>query len=148
MVFCISSPQASLSGRQLVFTAPSQPDHAHYFVTRHDVDAIVWLPSSTTLEEPSWTHVNTFNALGYVQASKENRKFTTSPPNLKFAVITDCTRHIFVYVQPDEGVRGNKAREFVYTLSEKMDILGLTASNSGLVFVLTPRTLFILKLPL
>ncbi|XP_064393897.1 nudC domain-containing protein 1-like [Halichondria panicea] len=140
--------KASLSGRQLVFTAPSQPDHAHYFITRHDVDAIVWIPSSTTLEEPSWTHVNTFNALGYVQASKENRKFTTSPPNLKFAVITDCTRHIFVYIQPEEGVMGNKAREFVYTLSEKMDILGLTASNSGLVFVLTPRTLFALKLPL
>ena len=133
-----------------MFTAPSQPGQAHYFAARHDVDAVIWLLSPTshpTPTEPSWSHVNTFNALGYVQASKANRKFTTCPPNLQFAVITDCNRHIFVYVQPEGGFRGIEAEEYVHTLSEKMDILGLAASNKGLVYVLTSKTLFALKLP-
>lgn len=137
------SLQASLSGRQLLFV--SQPVSGRpYFALRHDVDAVIWLPS---LDNSPCTHVDTFNALGYVQASKENRKFTTCPANLKFVAISDCTRHIFVYLQPPNGFRDNSALEFVHTLSEKTDVLGLAASNDGLVFVLTSNNLVALKIP-
>ena len=91
--------------------------------------------------------MNTFNALGYVQASKSDRKFTTAPPDLSYCIITDCTRHVFVYAQPEGGVKGNKATEFLYTLGNSSDILGVTASNNGLVFLLTPQTLYGLVLP-
>lgn len=143
--------QASLSGRQLVFISQSLPSHAPHFALRHDVDAVVWLPppvSITPPHEPSWMHVDSFNALGYVQASKENRKFTISPGNLKFVVVSDCDRHVFVYVQPSGGFKVNSAAEFVHTLSEKTDILGLAASSGGLVFILTSNSLIALKVPI
>ena len=149
--YYINSLQAVLSGRQLIFVSQAVSGHPPYFALRHDVDAVIWLPSSTSSESPNdhpWTHVNTFNALGYVQASKENRKFTTCPANLKFVAISDCTRHVFVYLQPPNGFRDNAALEFVHTLSEKSDILGLAASDDGLVFVLTSNTLIALKIPM
>lgn len=150
--------QASLCGHQLVFTAPSTPDHAPYVSTRHDVDAIVWLPSpETSSAQFSLNHVRTFNDLGYVQALKANRKFTTVSPDLTYSVITDCGRHVFVYCQPDTGGgnkarpdtgRGNKARELLHTLNDNTDILGVTAYNHGLLFILTSQTLLGLMLPL
>ncbi len=221
-----------------MFTAPSTPDHAPYVSTRHDVDAIVWLPSpETSSAQFSLNHVRTFNALGYVQALKANRKFTTVSPDLTYSVITDCGRHVFVYCQPDAGGgnkaradagggnkarpdvgggnkarpdiggenkarpdagrgnkarpdtgggnkarpdasgenkarpdiggenkarpdagrgnkarpdtgRGNKARELLHTLNDNTDILGVTAYNHGLLFILTSETLLGLMLPL
>ena len=92
--------------------------------------------------------MTTFNALGYVQASKEDRKFTVSPPSLKFVAISDCKRHVFVYVQPPEGLKGNSAMEGVHTLSDRTDILGLRASDKGLVFVLTSKMLTVLRVAL
>lgn len=91
--------------------------------------------------------MNTFNALGYVQASKADRKFTTAPPDLSYCVITDCNRHVFVYAQPSNGVKGNKAVELLHTLAPSSDILGVSASNNGMVFLLTREALHTLTLP-
>ena len=40
----------------------------------------------------SMKHVGTICALGYVQASKQQRKFSTAASNLSFAAICDRTR--------------------------------------------------------
>jgi len=130
----------------LVFTSPPSSEQPPLFGLRHDVDATVWSPAPDN--QPPWSHINTFNALGYVQASKTNRKFTAVPPNLSYALITDCNRHVFVYTQPTEGIKGNRAGEFVCSLSERLDILGLAATDSGCVYVLTEQTLFCFKIPL
>ena len=93
--------------------------------------------------------MGTFNALGYVQASKRDRKFSICAPNLSFAVISDCNRHIFVYRQPAEGVKGNAAQQFVHTLatnSDQVNIFGLQASSDGVVFVLCERELLCILL--
>lgn len=136
--------QSGLGGQQIIFTSPGAKDLHPYFAVRHDVDAVVWQPIGGT----AWNHVTTFNALGYVQASKEDRKFTVSPPSLKFVAISDCKRHVFVYVQPPEGVKGNSAMEGVHTLSDRTDILGLRASDKGLVFILTSKMLTVLQVKL
>lgn len=91
--------------------------------------------------------MTTFNALGYVQASKRERKFTTCSPNLKYAVICDGVRHVFVYMQPTER-GGNSAAEYVHSLTRPMDLLGVVASDHGTVFLLTKKELYILKIPL
>ena len=73
-----------------------------------------------------WTHVGTFNALGYVQAAKRDRKFSTCAPNMSFSTLCDCTRHVYVYQQPEKGVR--HATQYVVTLGESgNEILGLQA---------------------
>jgi len=80
---------------------------------RHDVDGFVWQPveipntseTSPALETPacrpiSWQHVGTFNAFGYVQASKQQRKFSVCAPDMSFVAVADCTRHLYVYHRP------------------------------------------------
>lgn len=144
-------PQVGFGGRQLVFTAASHHgNHPAYFSLRHDVDAVVWLPHASLPSSPSspqahWSHASTFNALGYVQASKEERKFTTCSPNLKYAVISDSTRHVFVYRQP-RGV-ANSAAEHVYSTPKTTSILGLVATDMGVVFVLTDKEIMALQIP-
>ena len=73
-----------------------------------------------------WTHVGTFNALGYVQAAKRDRKFSTCALNMSFSTLCDCTRRVYVYQQPEKGVR--YATQYVVTLGEsENEILGLQA---------------------
>ena len=120
--------------------------HPNIFSLRHDVDATIWLPhAALTTSQACWSHVSTFNALGYIQASKTERKFTTCSANLKFAVISDGIRHVFVYLQPDRTSKN--ATEFVHTILEPTRILGLVASDAGFVFVLTDKNLNVLKIP-
>lgn len=40
-------------------------------------------------------HIGTFCALGYVQASKQQRKFSIAASNLTYAAICDRTRCVF-----------------------------------------------------
>lgn len=130
-----------------MFTAASPNRYLGYFSLRHDVDAVVWLPhASLTTSQSRWRHVSTFNALGYVQASKRERKFTTCSPNLKLAVISDSTRHVFVYMKPKES-QLNSAAEYIYSMSKPTNILGLVVSDTGIIFVLTEKELHFLQVP-
>ena len=140
--------QVSLGGRQVVFTGPSPSCQPGYFCLRHDVDGVVWLPHATSPANPSarWSHVTTFNALGYVQASKRERKFTTCSPDKTYAVISDGVRHVFVYMKPSKG-SPNSAVEYVHSLERSTDVLGVVAADNGIVFLLTKKKLHILKIP-
>ena len=128
-------------------SSPSPSGHPGYMCLRHDVDGVVWLPHACLTNSHSrWSHVSTFHALGYVQASKRDKKFTTCPPNLKFAVITDSSRHVFVYMQPEEEEL-NSAETYVYSAAKSADLLGIVACDNGTIFVLTQEKLDILKIP-
>lgn len=85
--------------------------------------------------------MGTFNALGYVQAAKRDRKFSTCAPDMSFATLCDCTRHVYAYRQPEKGAK--YASQYVVTLATSdNEILGLQASN-GRVFVLTKQSLHV-----
>ncbi|XP_059353274.1 nudC domain-containing protein 1-like [Daphnia carinata] len=75
--------KAILSG-QLLFFTQSAPGLAPAFCLRHDVDGLIWQPMGDELEL-SWRclHTAALQALGYIQASKEQRKFTVAPPSKK-----------------------------------------------------------------
>lgn len=89
--------------------------------------------------------MTTFHALGYVQASKRERKFTTCSPDMKYAVICDGVRHVFVYMKPAKG-SPNSAVEYVHSLARSTDILGVVASKNDVIFLLTKNKLHILKI--
>ena len=126
---------ANLSGHQHLFTV-MVVDRAHPAIcTRHDVDGAVWKVGGDAVE-----HVATFPALGYVQASKTQRKFMSAPPSCRYSVISDSSRHLYLYRQPESlaaetelrnrksGQRVEKvARQQVVTLDTSSDILGLVA---------------------
>ena len=131
--------QVCLAIHQWIFNATLDQNLPPAFCIRHDVDALLWQPKAHPNNEDNWTHVGTFNALGYVQAAKRDRKFSTCAPDMSFATLCDCTRHVYVYQQPEGGAK--HASQHVVTLSTPdNEILGLQASK-GRVFVLTKQSL-------
>jgi hypothetical protein len=124
---------------------------------RHDVDGIVWQPVQSSADSsPTWQHTGTFDAFGYVQASKQQRKFTMCDPSLSYVVVADCVRHIYVYRRPTSiasPLRNRRtgetvaaiARQQLISLESTEEILGLRA-NSTDIFVVSGKTLFAVRI--
>ena len=141
--------EANMTGYQHLCNVMEADSASPSLVTRHDVDGLVWRLSPEAL-----THVATFPALGYVQASKTARKFISAPSSWGYSVISDNSRHLYVYRQPQDLAEetelrnrrsGQKvsqvAKQQVISLDSQGDILGLVALSS-LIVVLTKDKLF------
>ena len=87
--------EANMTGYQHLCSVMEADSASPSLVTRHDVDGLVW-----RLSPEAVTHVATFPALGYVQASKTARKFISAPSSCGYSVISDNARHLYVYRQP------------------------------------------------
>lgn len=150
----------NLSSGQWLGTVPaSKGQEAPQFLLRSDVDGLVWSVNYGVGQELEVNHVGTFNAFGYVQASKQLKKFTCASPNLEYVAICDVSRHLYVYRQPlgiSKGcqLRNRKTGQVVQKVAkqhviklptEDEDIVGALAGNSFL-FVLTKSTIFAINL--
>ncbi|KAM4705426.1 nudC domain-containing protein 1 [Rhinophrynus dorsalis] len=144
----------NLGSNPYLFSLVASPDLMPCFSLRHDVDALLWQPVSEQ-EGNLWEHVATFNALGYVQASKQNKKFFTCAPNFSYAALCECVSRIFIYRQPtaistvlynrkEKRHVGQVAKQQLKSLETTDPILGFQASNERL-FVLTTKKLSIIK---
>lgn len=148
--------QVDISSYQWLFCGTLTRGSAPPLCLRHDVDGVVWQPEVSPDDGSlAWRHVSTFNAFGYVQASKQERKFTVNAPNFSFVAIADFVRHVFVYHQPStvkNTVRNRKTGEAAGTVAkqrvvslESVDlILGVQASNERL-FVLTRKAIYVVR---
>ncbi len=147
----VSTHKVSLSGHQLLLSVQASPNTPRALCLRHDVDGLVWQPRFTSLgEETTFDHIETFSALGYVQASKEQRRFSVASPDLTFAAISEASRRIYLYRQPaavpaefdlrnrKSGRRVDKvAKQQVLTLDSNDQIIGLASTSSTLVVATT-----------
>ncbi|XP_026875371.2 nudC domain-containing protein 1 isoform X1 [Electrophorus electricus] len=144
----------NLASHQYLFTADTSPSEMPALCLRHDVDALLWQPRPECPND-MWEHVATFNALGYVQASKRDKKFATCAPNFSYAALAECMRRVFIYRQPlpvdtvlfnrKQGRQvGQVAKQQVASLESNEPVLGFRATNERL-FVLTSSNLFVLK---
>ena len=140
----------------MLFTCCPVPGRMPVICLRHDVDGVVWQPAEATSQSCApWDHIATFNALGYVQASKQQRKYATCTSDYSLAVLSDNTRHVYVYRQPasiSSPIRNRKtgrqvaavAKQQLITLDSVDTIYGLQASaDKG--YVLAGSTLFVVK---
>jgi hypothetical protein len=107
-------------------------------------------------DQSPWQHVATFNAFGYVQASKQQKKYCSCSPDFSFAIICDCVRHIYIYRQPLailSPLRNRKtgrevsalAKQQLVSLDSVDNIMGLHVQNDKL-YILAGRTLFMIKI--
>lgn len=144
----------SLGSNQFLFSVHIDPSETPAFCLRHDVDALLWQPRPDQ-DNNIWEHISTFNALGYVQASKRDKKFATCAPNFSYAALCECLRRVFIYRQPSpvdtvlfnrkQGRQvGQVAKQQVANLDTNDPVLGFRATNERL-FVLTLNNLFVLK---
>ncbi|XP_066235453.1 nudC domain-containing protein 1 [Saccopteryx leptura] len=144
----------NLGSNEYLFSVVADPGKMPCFCLRHDVDALLWQPHCGKQDE-LWEHIATFNALGYVQASKRDKKFFACAPDYSYAALCECLRRVFIYRQPTpmstvlynrkEGRQvGQVAKQQVASLETSDPILGFQATNERL-FVLTTRNLFLIK---
>nr|XP_006978765.1 nudC domain-containing protein 1 isoform X2 [Peromyscus maniculatus bairdii] len=144
----------NLGSNQYLFSVTVDPKEMPCFCLRHDVDALLWQPHCSK-QDDMWEHIATFNALGYVQASKRDKKFFACSPDYSYAALCECLRRVFIYRQPTpmstvlynrkEGRHvGQVAKQQVASLETNDPILGFQATNERL-FVLTTRNLFLIK---
>lgn len=144
----------NLGSNQYLFSVIVDPKEMPCFCLRHDVDALLWQPHCSK-QDDMWEHIATFNALGYVQASKRDKKFFACAPNYSYAALCECLRRVFIYRQPTpmstvlynrkEGRHvGQVAKQQVASLETNDPILGFQATNERL-FVLTTKNLFLIK---
>ncbi|BFZ19609.1 hypothetical protein BsWGS_22648 [Bradybaena similaris] len=144
-----------VSGNQFLFSVATDPDNVPTICLRHDVDAFLWQASRTiTADKCPWEHIGVLNAIGYVIASKQQRRFCTCSPNMSVAVIAESQRHIYLYRQKvtvTTPLRNRKtgqqvsnvAKQQVLALECSPDvILGLRVTNSK-IFIATEQKVLI-----
>lgn len=146
--------QAYLGSHQWLFNTFTDVEKSLAICLRHDVDGLIWQLGAGDSSEAAtapWCHIATFNAFGYVQASKQQKKYSACPPDFSYAAVCDCTRHTYIYRQPaaiNTPLRNRKtgrqvmaiAKQQVLSLEGAEEILGVQATNKFL-FILTPRRL-------
>ncbi|CAG0912676.1 unnamed protein product [Notodromas monacha] len=146
---CHISHKASLSSHQWIFSTKLTPESLPVVCLRHDVDAIVWEFKENEPDCWNASHIGTFDAFGYVFASKENRKYTVCPPDMSYVAICDSATHCYIYrkVNSYSELKNRKsgkhlptvAKQFVLTLKHE-EVLGAVAAVEGL-FVMTDSAL-------
>lgn len=126
---------------------------------RHDVDACIWQPYTQLINSDTWPvkHQGTLMAFGYVQSSKQNRKFVTCPPNFTYAVACEATKHVFIY--QNSGIQDSQLRkrtggimksikvgqQHVFNIDKYGEVLGIHATNEYL-FILTENSLLAISM--
>ncbi|ORX50103.1 hypothetical protein DM01DRAFT_1409116, partial [Hesseltinella vesiculosa] len=82
-------------------------------------------------------HIATFHALGYIQASKRDQRFTFHDPGLQFAVIVESSRNAYVYYHhPDLRLHEQQTLIDV-TAGHDSDILGVQLILDRVLMFLT-----------
>ncbi|GAU96264.1 hypothetical protein RvY_07734 [Ramazzottius varieornatus] len=151
--------KVDVSGNENVFgPVVLDADQPACLCLRHNVDGLLFQPvePKNSEEHIIVQHVHTFDALGYVMASKRDKKFASCPPNASFAALCDNERNIFIYrsdVSVDSTLKNRKsgkiikkvAKQHIVSLKEPGPILGFAVNDSH-VFVLKSDILFTIKL--
>lgn len=123
---------------------------------RQDVDAGLWLQQYNPSKPDDWSlrHEGNLHAFGYVQASKQQRKFVDCSPDLNYAIICESHRHVFLYKSNYDGADGLRNRngpqvrigkQHLITLEDAGEVLGL-ATAEHVVTILTERYILHLQL--
>lgn len=128
------------------------------FASRSDVDICVWLPLIATnpidqnIERLIHVrHEGTLNAIGYIQASKQQKKFMQCSPDFSYSIICEPNRHLFIYKSTYESANGLKNRstnakanigqQKLITLDETDEVLGILCENDVTILLTQNRVL-------
>ncbi|KAJ8734445.1 hypothetical protein PYW08_013695 [Mythimna loreyi] len=151
--------RAPLSVHQYLFSIKIETQEAPALALRHDVDACIWQPYAQLINSNTWPikHQGALSAFGYVQSSKQNRKFVTCPPNFSYSVVCEATRHIFIYQSNNNqdcqlrkrtgGAMKNIkiGQQHVFNIDKYGEVLGVNATNEYL-FILTENHLVAIQI--
>ncbi|KAI9143231.1 hypothetical protein BKA69DRAFT_1037039 [Paraphysoderma sedebokerense] len=157
-----SFPSSSLQFLCSTFTSsPSSPPGV---VLRYDVDAVVFTPIYNSDQTFSLKHTGTINALGFVQASKRDKRFLTVTSDNQYAVLCETRKHVYLYRQIYDSNGTGKSQDWaeqyvidlVQVCSEKgildmgpdqLEVVGVQVIGNGILVVLTNIAAVTIALP-
>ncbi|KJE91512.1 hypothetical protein CAOG_02640 [Capsaspora owczarzaki ATCC 30864] len=137
------------------------------FAVRYNVDGVVFSVHPSQSQRSIAHHSATFNAFGYVQASKREKKFLGGAADGRFAFLCEASRHLFVFEQP--GTTGSAtsssssakqtlpafplapsqattARQFLAPIESGATVLGAAVVNRA-ILALTEDYLSVTRVP-
>lgn len=95
------------------------------------------------------------NAFGYVQASKQQKKFLQCSPDMNYSIICEPHRHIFIYKANYDTASGLKNRntakkvsigqQKLLTMKESDEVLGIVCENDT-TMLLTQKQILCLQI--
>ncbi|RXG71217.1 NudC domain-containing protein 1 [Armadillidium vulgare] len=146
------SHSSHLGAVQHLFNVQLERSVIPSFCLRHDVDGLLWEHD----EERNFDHIATFNAFGYVKASKSMAKYTQASPNNSYVAVADLKSHVYVFFQKESlggELRNRKsgkvstsiARQLIISLRNHDQVMGFYCSLDH-IFVLTASELFVYSL--
>ncbi|KAG0337220.1 hypothetical protein BG004_007727 [Podila humilis] len=117
---------------------------------KHDVDGLVYsiqhVPSSSVKEEKDeeegimkFVHIGTFDALAFVQASKREKRWVMHDPLMRFSVIIEACRNVYIYWHTLGDKKQKQERQTVIDVSKgqhSVDIIGCQLIADGVLVVL------------
>jgi hypothetical protein len=114
---------------------------------RNDVHGLVF-ELNVALARLTLRHTTTLPAFGFVQASKQDKKFMSFHPTGAFACIGELERRVFVYEgsRSEEEFQSHTRKQHVVELGDQQ-LLGLQIVNDDTILVLTANEVCALALP-
>lgn len=145
-----------LSCNHPLFAITLRPGFPKALAIRNDVDCCLWLQSQLQPNDDwSLKHEGTLHAFGYVQASKRDRKYLSTSPDLSVAVISESIRHLFIYKKSYSTAGGLRKRsgpqlqigqqKLVALDGTHGEILGIHVEND-VVLLLTENSILCLQI--
>lgn len=105
--------------------------------------------------ELQFRHEGTLNAFGYIQASKQQKKYIQCAPDFSYSIVCEPHRHIFIYKGAYESASGLKKRnsaekisigqQKLVTMDEADEVVGLICENE-VTMLLTQRQIICLQI--
>lgn len=138
-----------------LFVSCLRPGYPVAFATRQGVDASLWLQLYQPARPQEWSvrHEGNLHAFGYVQASKQQRKFMDCCPYMDYAVITESYRHVFIYKSRYDSAGGLRNRngpqvvigkQHLVTLDDDVgEVLGMVTAPNVIVLLTEHAVLYI-----
>ncbi|XP_013104778.2 nudC domain-containing protein 1 [Stomoxys calcitrans] len=137
-----------------LFTTSLRPGFPLAIATRQDVDCSLWLQQYNVTKPDEWSlrHEGNLHAFGYIQASKQQKKFMDCSPDLGYAIISESHRHIFLYKSKYDTANGLRNRngpqvtigkQHLVTLDDAGEVLGLCTANSTATLLTEKFIMFI-----
>ncbi|GMF12382.1 unnamed protein product [Phytophthora lilii] len=113
---------------------------------RNDVHGLVF-DLNVALARLALRHATTLPAFGFVQASKQEKKFMSFHPSGSFACIGELERRVFVYQGSscEEDLKTHTRKQHVVELGDQQ-LLGLQIVNDDTILVLTSTQVYSLGL--
>lgn len=116
-----------------LFATTLRPGFPRAIAIRNDVDCCLWLQMTPTDDTWELKHESSLHAFGYIQASKRERKYLMCSPDTNLAVISETSRHLFIYKNTYKNSGGLRKRSGSQLSIGQQQLVTFDGSNGNII---------------